>query len=180
LDKDTLFSHVPNYYENSKVMENIIKAISNEFTLYEQDCENTKNELTFYTASTTLDKYENDFDLPTANNYQNDYRISKLRSKLRGQGTITDQIIRDIAESFSNGEVEVSVIPSEYKLVIKFIGNIGIPPNIDDLKEILESLKTADWTIQYEYSYLLIKDINNVMTLNQLQATPLNKFAGGA
>lgn len=180
MDKATLFSNVPDYYKDSKVMENLFRAIANEFTRYEQDCENTRNELTFYSASKTLDRYESDFVLPNANNYPNDYRISKMRSKLRGKGTITEQIVKDIAESFSNGEVEVSTIPSEYTLVIKFVGTIGIPPNLEDLKEILSSLKSADWIIKYEYSYLLIKDINNVMTINQLQATQLNKFAGGA
>ena len=153
MDKATLFNNVPDYYINSKVMENIFRAIANEFTIYEQDCENTRNELTFYSASNTLDRYERDFVLPISNNYENSYRISKMLSKLRGKGIITEQVIKDIAKSFSNGEVEVSTIPIEYTLIIKFTGVMGIPPNLNDLKEILETLKAADWKIVYEYTY---------------------------
>jgi len=153
LDSITLLDHMPTYYKDSNYTKAILVAISNEFTRYEKDCANTQNELTFYSASNTLDRYERDFVLPISNNYENSYRISKMLSKLRGKGIITEQVIKDIAKSFSNGEVEVSTIPIEYTLIIKFTGVMGIPPNLNDLKEILETLKAADWKIVYEYTY---------------------------
>ncbi len=48
-----------------------------------------------------------------------------------------------------------------------------------DLKNAVEQIKPAYILLEYLYSYLLIQDVN-AMTINQLQSTPLNKFAGGA
>ncbi|MMZ67964.1 hypothetical protein D1872_306060 [compost metagenome] len=56
---------------------------------------------------------------------------------------------------------------------------VGIPPNLDDLKEVIEEIKPAHMKVEYEFSYLLIRDIDGVMTLDQLDQVPLLKFAGG-
>ena len=42
---------------------------------------------------------------------------------------------------------------SEYTLILTFTGTKGIPPNLKDLKDILNSLKAADWIIEYKFTY---------------------------
>ena len=155
MDNLTLLSHMPDYYSTSNLTKNILEAISNEFNRYLDNCKSMSKELLIHTAEKTLDKYELDVVLPVSNNYETLYRINKIISKLRGQGIITIQRIKDIAEADSNGEVEVSKIPSEFKLIITFTGKKGIPPNIDDLKNILNSLKAGDWIIEYKFTYLI-------------------------
>ncbi|MNN78327.1 hypothetical protein D3C81_1948730 [compost metagenome] len=56
---------------------------------------------------------------------------------------------------------------------------VGIPPNLDDLKAVIEEIKPAHMKVEYEFSYLLIRDIDGVMTLDQLEQEPLLNFAGG-
>ncbi|MNE88949.1 hypothetical protein D3C80_1863070 [compost metagenome] len=56
---------------------------------------------------------------------------------------------------------------------------VGIPPNLDDLKAVIEEIKPAHMQVEYEFSYLLIRDIDGVMTLDQLEQEPLLNFAGG-
>ncbi|WP_061313868.1 putative phage tail protein [Clostridium botulinum] len=153
MDSLTLLNHMPTYYLTSDLTKNITTAIANELNRYLEDCRNTQNELLIHTAKKTLDKYELDVVLPVSNNYEATYRISKIISKLRGQGIITIDRIKDIAEAYSNGEVEVSKKPSEYTLIITFTGTKGIPPNISDLESILNSLKAADWIIEYKFTY---------------------------
>lgn len=155
-----LFDSLPDYY-NSGLIKNIITAINNEFDRYKEDCQNTHNELAIYSASNDLEEYEKDFVINASNNYDSDFRISKIISKLRGQGIITVERIKDICQSYSNGEVSVTPIPREFTLLIKFIGTKGIPPNIDDLKNILNQLKAGDWTIIYEFSYITWNERDN-------------------
>ncbi len=166
MDSLTLLNHMPQYYSTSDLTKNILTAIANEFNRYLEDCKNTQNELLIYTANQTLDKYELDVVLPVSNNYGAPYRISKIISKLRGQGIITIDRIKDIAEAYSNGEVEVSKKPSEYTLIITFTGTKGIPPNISDLESILNSLKAADWIIKYKFTYTTFAEMKKYSHLD--------------
>ena len=43
----------------------------------------------------------------------------------------------------------------------------------------LDEVKPAHLAIVYTFRYLLIKDIHEVMTLSEVEATTLKKFAGG-
>ncbi|MCL6615562.1 MAG: YmfQ family protein, partial [Anoxybacillus ayderensis] len=99
---------------------------------------------------------------------------------LRGIGTVTVALIKNVAESWYNGEVEVTEQPSLYTVKIKFVSKLGVPSNLADIQNALREIIPAHLAINFEFSYLLIKDVHNVMTLSQLEATTLDKFAGGA
>lgn len=160
MDSTTLLNNMPDYYRTSDLTKSILEAIANEFDRYIENCEETKNEINVFSASKTLDKYERDFKIAISD-APDEYRISNILAKLRGQGIITVQRIKDIAEAYSNGEVEISKIPSQYTLIITFVGAKGIPPNSEDLQEVLNSLKAADWVIEYKYTYLIWDERDN-------------------
>ena len=46
---------------------------------------------------------------------------------------LTKAMIQNVAESFSNGAVDILEYSSEYRFEIKFTGTLGIPPNMEDL-----------------------------------------------
>jgi len=62
-------------------------------------------------------------------------------------------LIKNVASAFANGEVEVIEYPSEYKFVVKFVGEKGIPPNISDLTKTIEEIKPAHLNYEYQYTY---------------------------
>ena len=103
-------------------------------------------------------------------------RRSVIKSKLRGSGKVDHIQIKLVADAYTNGDVVVSF---NGHIVVKFTSNYGIPPNLDDVKNALEDVKPAHLAIDYEFRYLLIKDIHNVLTLSEMEQAPLNKFAGG-
>ena len=86
-------------------------------------------------------------------------------------------MIKIVCDSFSNGDVKVTF---DGIIHVKFTSVEGIPPNMSDLKNAVEEIKPAYLLLDYLYAFLLIKEVHGVMTINQLQATKLNKFAGGA
>jgi len=98
---------------------------------------------------------------------------------MRGFGKVSGDMIKNVAQAYDGGTVDVAVSPSEYKIIITFIDTLGVPVNLDDLKQALEDIKPAHMTLSYTFRYLLIKEVHNVMTISQLQQTQLNKFAGG-
>ena len=56
---------------------------------------------------------------------------------------------------------------------------MGIPDNLAILKKLIEDIVPAHIPVIYAFRYLLIREVHGVMTLAELDATPLNHFAGG-
>lgn len=85
------------------------------------------------TATWGLRVWEELYGIPVDANKDIKFRRSVIKSKMRGQSTTTIKNLKNVAESFSNGEVEIIENLDEYTFGIKFVGNRGIPPNMDDL-----------------------------------------------
>lgn len=124
-----------------------------------------------------LDWWEQELGLPTVAGKPDSERRSRILSKLRGMGTVTVNLMEVIAEAYDNGDIELIDHPEDYYFIIKFISHLGVPPNLADVMEALEEAKPAHLEVVYEYKYLLIKDIHEVMTINEIQTHPLTDFA---
>lgn len=84
-----------------------------------------------------------------------DQRRSRIISKLRGIGTITESLIKNVAESYTYGTVEVNENPAEYSFTIIFVDQHGVPPNYKDLQAAIEEIKPAHLAINYVVRYLI-------------------------
>jgi hypothetical protein len=89
-------------------------------------------------------------------------------SKLRGAGTTTKAMIQNVAESFSNGEVTILEYNFECRFEVKFVGTIGVPPNMDDLTVAIEEIKPAHLTYSYVYIYNTYGDLHR-LTYGELE-----------
>lgn len=64
------------------------------------------------------------------------------------------------------------------KIILQFVGQNGIPDDLETLLEVVEEIKPAHLPLETRFKYLLVKDIHNVMTINELNNTFINNFAG--
>lgn len=99
--------------------------------------------------------------------------IIEARWKSTGKSDI--YLLQAIADSWNNGETQISFIDG--KINVKFVGDYGVPTGLESLKKELDNAKPAHLAISFSYNYLLIKDIHEVMTLQQLETQTLDKFA---
>ena len=107
------------------------------------------DQLNVETATWGLEAWERALGLEVDVSRPEAFRRSRVMSKLRGQGTTTVAMVRNVAESFSNGAVDVIEYPGEYRFEVKFVGTLGIPPNMDDLTAAIEEIKPAHLGYQY-------------------------------
>lgn len=105
------------------------------------------------TATWGLTAWEKALGLETDVSKSNTYRRERIMSKLRGAGTTTTALIKNVAESFSNGEVAIIEHNGESKFDVKFIGTVGRPPNMEDLTAAIEDIKPAHLAYTYIYVY---------------------------
>lgn len=118
-------------------------------------------------------------EIPTDPTKPPNQRRSAIIGRLRGNSTVTRELIKSVADSYDRGTVQVTEDFDQYAFQVKFIDTLGIPSNLEDLKRAIEEIKPAHLKALYEFSYYLIKEIHGVMTINELQNQPLHKFAGG-
>lgn len=154
MDKNTLLSYMPKYYKTSKVIDNLNTTNAVELNKFNSKLDSVLNQFFIDTADFTLERWEKGLNLDVNNNYNVEYRRSRILSKLRGQGTITVKLIKEVAESYNNGIVDVIEDNPNCTFTIKFIDNKGIPPNLDDLKMAIEEIKPAHLAVSYEFTYL--------------------------
>lgn len=179
-----LFSYLPGYYESSRVIKADMNTKGYEMDALISAIDESLDQFFVRTATWGLDEWEYELGITTDISKPIEQRRALVESKLRGAGKFTGHLVKNVAEAYDGGTVDVSFQPEAWSFTVKFIDTIGIPPNIDDLKSVIEEIKPAHLKVIYEFSYLLIKDIHKVMTYKQLQQTPYSKFAfiraGGA
>jgi len=175
-----LKDYVPKFISQSKTMSATYNSEQLEINNTNSSIKDIVNQCFIDTATWGLAYWESFLGITTDLSKDISYRRTVAKSKIRGQGTVTVSMLQNVANSFNNGKVTITEHPSIYSFEVKFSSVIGIPPNLQDLKDALEQIKPAHLVVTYTYSYLLIKDIDQIMTINQLESTLLNKFAGGA
>jgi hypothetical protein len=173
---DTLKNYFPPIVTDSAIFTEILNAEGSEFDNYYDKLADLELQFEVDTATWALDYYEKDLNIVT--DYIKDYdsRRSVIKSKWRGNGKLTSTLIKIVCDAFTNGNVQVTY---DGTIHVKFTSITGIPSNMDDLKNAVNQIKPAYMLLDYLFSYLLVKEIDSVMTINKLQTIPLSKFAGG-
>lgn len=134
-------------------------------------------QLTICTATSGLSRHEEIMGMPVDTGALIEDRRSRIIAKLLGQGTVNKTLLENVAASFTNGEVEVIEHPEQFSFDVRFISVLGTPSNMEDLTAALDEIKPAHLVYQYLYRYLLIREIHDVMSLQELEEQTLDKFA---
>ncbi|WP_273328019.1 putative phage tail protein [Vallitalea guaymasensis] len=173
-----LMQYLPDYYSGIREFQLIMEVEDKKFDDLKAHMKELYNQMFLDTATTGISNWEKDTGIQDSNSKDTlEDRRSRIRSKIRGIGKIDEQLIKDVVDSWTNDDVEVAFY--EGKINIKFNSYFGIPSNIKDVQKAIDSIIPAHLGINYKIKYLLIKDIHNKRTINDLQKTKLNLFEGG-
>ncbi|MCM3494569.1 YmfQ family protein [Paenibacillus lactis] len=174
---ERLKGYLPSYYDGVLEIEQLTSTEGPEVDLLATRIEELLDQSYPESATWAISRYEKDLQITAEAGKPIEQRRSVVISKMRGHGNVSGSLIKNVAQAYDGGEVDVSVTPADYKITITFIDTLGIPPNLDDLKNALNDIKPAHLTLEYEFRFLLVRDVNNVMTFDQLKQTPFSKFA---
>jgi uncharacterized protein YmfQ (DUF2313 family) len=86
-------------------------------------------------------------------------RRAAIKAKMRGHGVVTKEFLKNLVESFANGEVEIIEDPHHYTVTIKFVSTVGVPPNFATLKKIVREILPAHYVAEYTNEYTLWQDL---------------------
>lgn len=155
-----LMEYLPDYYKGNETMESLQGILSSQINKLAQSMEETIDQCFIDTATHLLSRYEKIYGLDVDVSKSHEFRRERIRAKVRGIGTVTKQMIAEVARSYSNGEVEVIEDNANSSFIVKFVGTKGIPANMADLTLTIEEIKPAHLSFTFEYTFNTWNDIS--------------------
>ena len=154
-----MLEKMPGYYRKSKIMKDLIHSIENEFERLKHETILTENQFFVILSDRDIKNHEEDVGLVPDASADIETHRSRVLSKLRGTGTVTKTMMKNVAASFVNGDIEIIEYPSEYCFAVKFTSKTGVPYNITDIQAMIEEIKPAHLAVKYIFTYRLWQDI---------------------
>ena len=147
----SLINKLPSFYDND-IVKPIQNALNIEADSINSSVEDTLNQFFVSSATYGLDNWEKMLGI-SKNNFDIQTRRENIKAKMRSRGTTSIDVIKNICEAYSNGEVDIAVDHANYSFVIKFVGSIGIPQAFDELDKTIENIKPCHLAHSYEFTY---------------------------
>ncbi|MBD2867733.1 YmfQ family protein [Paenibacillus sp. IB182493] len=163
--------YLPNYYADSNIVANLTEQEARELTEYHARARDVLNQFFIDTATWGLARWEEICGIPVNESKPIDQRRSYIKSKIRGAGTVTLAVIKNVVDSFQNGQVDIQENFGNYEVVITFIGKRGIPPNLNDVKSAVREIVPAHLNVLFKFTYLRWEELDAAnLTWDQLEA----------
>lgn len=157
-----MMSHIPGYYEISRVMRALNQVRGVEIDKLRQALDETLNQFFARTATWFLDDWEKELDLSPQPGFTEQERRDRIVSKLRGYGTCTIYLTEQVAEAYDQGAIDAIQDHTIHQVTIRFIDTTGVPPNIEDLKIVVREVVPAHLGLVFEYNYLLWNELDDL------------------
>ena len=151
--KIDLTKYVPTFISEISEMKAIYDVQGTELGSLLYYSKDLLNQFFINTATWGLIYWEDEYGIDTNLDMNYEDRRTVLKAKKRGQGTTTKEMIKNVAESFSGGEVNIIEDNANNSFIVKFIGIKGIPKNMEAFKNMLEDIKPAHLGYVFEYTY---------------------------
>jgi uncharacterized protein YmfQ (DUF2313 family) len=157
-----LSNYAPSFLASGDIFKKIYENQQAEIDSLNLDIKDLINQLFVNTATWGLSIWEEEFNIKINTFDSYEIRRSRIIAKKKGQGTFTKAFVKNLAESFENGIVEVIEHNEDYYFTIKFTGTKGIPPNLQDLKDVINELKPAHLGVEYEFTFTTWGEVKTI------------------
>lgn len=175
--KDDLIQHLHKLYRNDPYIYQLYNSIGLEIDKIKEIIDILSGQIYFdeLTEDIGIPLMEKVLNFKTDPNSSLEDRRSQLEARRKSYGNFSIDLIQAVCNSWHNGDIKSQLIDGDIN--IKFIGEYGVPIDLDNLKKAINIIKPAQLIVLYSFRYLLISEIDGAMTLDQLQQQPLSKFA---
>ena len=133
-----LINKLPYFYKN-KITKSIQDGLSVEYNSVSEEISNTLTQLFVDEATWGLDSWENMLGI-SKNTFDYQTRRENIKAKMRSRGTTSIEVIKNICEAYSYGEVEINVDHANYSFEISFISTIGVPLSFEEMDRVVNEI----------------------------------------
>ena len=138
-----LIDFLPEAYKKSPPTVEIQNALDKMCGRIETDIEDLRKQFFLSTATWGLNLWEWVYGIETDLSRDLEWRRTRVGAKIRGKGTTTIEMMKNTAEAYVQGAVDIIEYNDEYRFEVVMADIVGIPPNMDDLQKTIEEIKPA-------------------------------------
>ncbi len=157
-----MWRYLPRYYEDIRESRAIVNPQSAEFERLNGAIRDVLDQYFVDRATWGLAYWERAFGITIDESKPRGQRRSVIKSKMRGAGTVTVDFVKDVAEAYDNGEVEVTEDNANYTIIVTFVGTRGVPPNLADTERALRDIIPAHLDVKFEFTFLTWEELSDV------------------
>ena len=168
--------NINNNFDNP-ITKPIIDVLEIEENILNECIESTLNQFYVDSATYGLDCWEKMLGI-SKNIFSIQTRRENIKAKMRSRGTTNIEVIKNICEAYSNGEVDIIVNHSDYSFVVDFVGSIGIPQAFEELDKTINEIKPCHLAHSYKFNYITNKQLKDY-THSQLSAYTHEQLRNG-
>ena len=147
----SLINKLPSFYENN-ITNSIQNSLDIEANSINENLEELLNQFYVNSATYGLDYWEKMLGI-SKNNFDIQTRRENIKAKMRSRGTTSIDVIKNICEAYSYGEVDIVVDHANYSFEIHFVGSIGVPQAFAELDKTIEEIKPCHLAHSYKFRY---------------------------
>lgn len=145
-------SFQPPFYMNVLEMQEILKADAKQLYKDEVAQKSVVNNAFIQTLdSYGCERWEKILQIEYNSSRTLEERKALIVSLLKGFQKLSATRIKEIAQSYQNGEVDVKFENSTIK--ITYISLVGIPSTFTDFQNVIEKLKPAHLQLEFDFKY---------------------------
>jgi hypothetical protein len=144
--------YLPQYYEKFLAVMDSARTEGNESTRMQAKLRELLDQFFTLTATISLDRWESLTGiehLPQRSVISTQHYVT---SKIAGTGTVNLALLNDIVNTFYG--IESTELATENIMHFKFVGQRGVPKNLEDIEDAVNDVIPAHIAAEYEFTYL--------------------------
>lgn len=172
-----LILSLPKFLRKSKVIQQIISSYNMQIDYIDMSIDDIMLQLDLDKCTWILPFLEIEYGIAVDITKTLEERRASVKAKMRGTGIVNIDLLQAVADSWKNGEINVSFSTDGY-IVLTFQGAYGVPQQneLSSLIESISNVKPAHLPLNYVFKFLLVKDVHG-MKIKDLQQQKINAFA---
>lgn len=163
-------------YRNDEFIKNFAKATNLVFNSCEEMITRIANLFYFDKLDVKSCEWWEKFLKITEISLNLESRRARIRAKWLSSAHNDILLIQTICDSWKDGDVEADFIDG--KINLKFVDEYGIPEDLEGLTNSVGEIKPTHLPLVLIYKHLLIEDIHEVKSLEEMEQIQMFCFAG--
>lgn len=167
--------YMPRYYDDFPVVINLVDREADVIIALNEAAAETLAQVFAVSADRDLPRWERICGIKTDESKPLEVRRAIVMSRLQGAGTVTVEVVRNLADTLYGAETKVTEDFASGRVVITLVGKRGVAAEAEDVRKELRELIPAHLGIALDFTWFVWNEFD-ALTWNEADAFTWNEL----